>query len=130
MLVTVARYSFPWEAQVNRARLEAEGIPAFVADEQTINMQWLYSDALGGVRLQVPSSCEQQARALLSEDRSDELDACQASEQPQCPRCSTALQSRQRGRRWAFLIFIGLHFPLFPTRNILHCEHCGYEQPG
>ena len=47
MLKTIATYSFPYEAQIARARLDSEGIPAFVADEQTINMQWLYSNALG-----------------------------------------------------------------------------------
>ncbi|OVZ14779.1 hypothetical protein CDO47_30295, partial [Pseudomonas aeruginosa] len=31
------------------------------ADEHTINMQWLYSNALGGVRLQVPMVCRAEA---------------------------------------------------------------------
>ena len=130
MLVTVARYSFPWEAQINRARLEAEGIPAFVADEQTINMQWLYSDALGGVRLQVPSACEERARELLSEDRSADLETSQGSDVPLCPLCCAEMQSERRGRRWAFLVFLGIDFPLFPTRKILRCGRCGYEQPS
>tara|TARA_R100001143_G_scaffold755_1_gene2242 strand:- start:4968 stop:5165 length:198 start_codon:yes stop_codon:yes gene_type:complete len=49
MLKTVATFSFPHEAHIARAKLESEGIPALVADEHTINMQWLYSNALGGV---------------------------------------------------------------------------------
>ena len=69
MLTTVARYSLPYEAHLARARLESEGIPAFVADEHTINMQWLYSDALGGVRLQVPEPWALRALSVLAEDR-------------------------------------------------------------
>lgn len=45
-LVTVARYSFPHEAYIAKSSSEAEGIPVFVADEYTINMEWLYSNAL------------------------------------------------------------------------------------
>ena len=70
MLTTIGRFSHPLEAQIARARLEAAGIPAFVADEHTINMQWLYSNALGGVRLQVPMVCREDAVALLATDES------------------------------------------------------------
>ena len=44
MMVTIATFSFPYEAQIARAKLDSEGIPATVADEHTINMQWLYSN--------------------------------------------------------------------------------------
>ncbi|KAA0446357.1 MAG: DUF2007 domain-containing protein [Candidatus Thioglobus sp.] len=74
MLTTVARFSFAHEAYIARAKLESEGIPATLADEHTINMQWLYSNALGGVKVQVPSSCEQQAIAILARDDSDLLE--------------------------------------------------------
>lgn len=67
MLVTISRYSFPHEAHVARALLESEGIPVFLADEHTITMQWLYSNALGGVRLQVPEAFVERAVALLQE---------------------------------------------------------------
>ena len=40
-LIVVARFSLPYEAQI-RASLDAAGIPAFIADEHTINMNWLY----------------------------------------------------------------------------------------
>lgn len=129
MLVTVARYSFPWQAHIDRARLEAEGIPAFVADEQTINMQWLYSDALGGVRLQVPSSWAEQAAVSLAQDHSLELSQSPGEAEAVCPECGGALQLRQRGRRRAFLVFLGVDFPLFPVRKVMYCPQCGYEAP-
>ena len=74
MLITVARYSLPYEAHLARARLEAEDIPAFVMEEHTINMQWLYSNALGGVRLQVPQGFEADAAAVLAENREPDLE--------------------------------------------------------
>ena len=126
MLVTVSRYSFPYEAHLARALLESEGIPAFVADEHTINMQWLYSDAMGGVRLQVPEDWAQQAWDVLAEDREQVLEEQQESDKDLCSYCGSAdTEYHQIGRRWAFLVFLGIHFPLFPVRHGLRCRTCG-----
>jgi hypothetical protein len=75
MLVTIARFSFPFEAQIAKSKLEAMGIPAFVADEHTINMDWLYSNAMGGVRLQVLQEQAAAAIELLKEDNSQAVEA-------------------------------------------------------
>lgn len=37
----------PIRSQIARSRLESEEVPTFVAKEHTVNMQWLYSSALG-----------------------------------------------------------------------------------
>ncbi|WP_177424378.1 DUF2007 domain-containing protein [Pseudomonas sp. MYb185] len=126
MLVTISRYSFPYEAQLARALLESEGIPAFIADEHTINMQWLYSDALGGVRLQVPEPYVQAAQKVLAEDREQALVEQQDIDIRHCPRCGSAnTEYHQIGRRWAFLVFLGINFPLFPVRDGILCRDCG-----
>ncbi len=69
--VTLRQYSLPYEAHLDRARLESEGITAVIADEHTIAMQWMLSDALGGVRLRVQPDDLARADAILAEDRSD-----------------------------------------------------------
>ncbi len=73
MLITVASFSFPHEAHIAKAKLCSENIPATLADEYTIGMQWLYSDALGGVKVQVPAPFAQRAIEILAEDNSDLL---------------------------------------------------------
>lgn len=131
MLVTIARYSLPYEAHLARSRLDAEDIPAFIADEHTINMQWLWSDALGGIRLQVPEPYVQAALAILAEDREQTLLETQEVDVATCPHCgSTNTEYQQIGRRWAFLVFIGLHFPLFPVRHGIRCRQCGKVSPA
>ena len=126
MLTTIASYSFPYEAHIAKARLDSEGVPAFVADEQTINMQWLYSNAMGGVRLQVPDQFVAQARTILAQDYSDELEQEQGIEAHVCKSCgSVNTEPYQLGRRWAFLVFLGLDFPLFPVKNTYKCKDCG-----
>ena len=126
MLVTIARYSLPYEAHIAKSRLDSEGIPAYVADEHTINMQWLWSDALGGVRLQVPEPHVESAMAVVAEDREQALVETQEVDTTACPHCgSPDTEYQQIGRRWAFLVFIGLHFPLFPVRHGVKCNQCG-----
>ncbi|MBR9829165.1 MAG: DUF2007 domain-containing protein [Oceanospirillales bacterium] len=126
MLVTIARYTYPYEAQIARALLDSEGVDAFIADEQTINMQWLYSDALGGVRLQVKAEDAERALRLLQEDREALLVEEKGEDRPACPVCgSVNTEYHQLGRRWAFLMFLAVDFPLFRVRDGIRCRACG-----
>ena len=52
-LVTVARFTDPPAAHVTRALLEANGIDAYLRNEFYVGMDWLHSQAVGGVELQV-----------------------------------------------------------------------------
>lgn len=130
MLVTISTYSFPYEAHIAKAKLDSEAIPAFIADEHTINMQWLYSNALGGVKLQVPEHFAEQALALLREDDQQALFEQEGGDFPVCPECGSSDTEYYRiGRRLAFLVFLGLDFPLFPTKDGLRCKACGAINP-
>jgi len=64
-LVTVTKCSLPGEAHAIRMRLEAENIPVFLFDEFTITMDWLLSNAIGGVKVQVPDHALERAREVL-----------------------------------------------------------------
>ena len=65
-LVTVATFLGPGEAHLARSRLEAEGIHAYLADEYMVTMDWLVSNAVGGVKLQVAESNVDHARRILA----------------------------------------------------------------
>ena len=73
--VVISNYSFPLDAHIAKASLENEGIPAHIADKHTVNMQWLYSDAIGGVRLYVPEEFEVEAKAVLALNFSEDVDS-------------------------------------------------------
>ena len=126
MLTTIASFSFPYEAHIAKSHLESENIPAFIADEHTINMQWLYSDAMGGVRLQVPTPLAKRANEILSQNLSHLVDSELGKETRICPICgSEKLQSHTKGKSPAFLVFLLLGFPLFFYKRGLKCETCG-----
>ena len=64
-LVTITSFTDTLEANIVKGRLEAESIPAFLADENYINANLFMSNALGGVKLKVPTEYEQQARDII-----------------------------------------------------------------
>ena len=51
--ITVATFTYPHEAAILKGRLESEGIECFLRDELTVQVYNFYSNAIGGVKLQV-----------------------------------------------------------------------------
>ena len=64
-LVTIFSAFSPAEAQLVRSRLDAAGFHASVADELSALSIDGYSLAVGGVRVQVPETEADEARAFL-----------------------------------------------------------------
>lgn len=79
-LITIASYSQPYQAEIAKAHLEAEGIPAFLSDEYLVSINWLYSNAVGGVRLQVAETDVETARVILSTDLSENAEEAEPGE--------------------------------------------------
>lgn len=71
-LVTIAVFGVPYEAEMAKGDLEACGIPAFVMDQFTIGANPLYSNALGGIKLQVPASYAGEAHKIITAQASSE----------------------------------------------------------
>ena len=63
-LITIATYNTVAEAGLVRSLLEAEGIPAFLADEESMGLNFI-GFAIGGVKLQVLERDAERARSLL-----------------------------------------------------------------
>ena len=128
-MVVVARFSFPYEAHIAKANLASAGIESFIADEHTVNAQWLYSDALGGVRLMVAEEDANQASEILGEDFSqcfENADDAVEGHIDVCPHCgSSDIAAYTKGKRSAFLVFILLGLPLFFYQQGYMCNQCG-----
>ena len=73
-LITVATFDFLPAAEIARGRLLAEGIACRLADQHLVQTDWLYSLAVGGIKLQVAAKDVQQAQAILAHDFSSELE--------------------------------------------------------
>lgn len=65
--ITVLTFTYPYEAAIVRGRLESEDIECFVQDELTVQMHPFFSNAIGGIKLQVKASDLAQAVAILKD---------------------------------------------------------------
>lgn len=124
-LVTIARYSTTYEANMVKSQLESAGIPAFVADEYTIGVNWLYSNALGGVKVQVPESLAPEALEILAA----ETEAPQTSEPDAetCPECKSNNTEDFLEKRTSFLTWVLLGLPLLLPTEKKRCNDCGHR---
>ncbi|MCB1878258.1 MAG: DUF2007 domain-containing protein [Chromatiales bacterium] len=72
LLATVATFDNIADAHIAMGRLHAEGIDAVLADEHLVQTDWLYSIAVGGIKLRVAEEDVERALIALSTDYSDE----------------------------------------------------------
>jgi hypothetical protein len=70
-VVNVATFDTIIDANINMGRLQAEGIPCWLADEHIVQTDMLYSPAIGGIKLQVSEEWAEKAREILATDYSD-----------------------------------------------------------
>jgi DNA-directed RNA polymerase subunit M/transcription elongation factor TFIIS len=92
-------------------------------------MNWLLSNAVGGVKVQVADIDLKKAKEVLSSPLT--VDVWEESDPEDiilCPRCRNEnIQYEIRGRRWTFLTWILCGFPLIWPRKKLSCSRCGYR---
>jgi hypothetical protein len=70
-IVTLRQFLTVQEAVMAKSVLDSAGIESFLADENVISMNWLWSNALGGVKLQVRKTDVAVASELLEQKLSE-----------------------------------------------------------
>lgn len=127
--VVVAAFTFPWEAELARARLAAEGIGAVLGDENLVRLHWFFSQAVGGVKLLVAESeAGRAAEILRSRSELPEIGLATDSDRsapPSCPRCQSANLAYERWSRGGFvgtLLLFGFPLPIPQPR--WRCGRC------
>ncbi len=90
-LVTVRRYRDLPEAIVAQSLLRAAGVEAWVQDENLVRINWMYSNAVGGIRLQVDAD-EKEAAIEILKSAPPNIPFTEGVEyvQPLCSRCGSA----------------------------------------
>jgi hypothetical protein len=66
-VIRVASFTTVGEAEAARSALDAAGIDAVLADERIVAVHWLYSQALGGVKVLVAAEDGEEALGILTE---------------------------------------------------------------
>jgi hypothetical protein len=87
----IGRYRDLAQAMVARSILDSAGIECFLADDNLVRMDWLYSNLVGGIKLVVRHEDVEAAKKLLSQVTPEKFDLSGIGEyeQPKCPKCGS-----------------------------------------
>ncbi|WP_221030395.1 DUF2007 domain-containing protein [Actomonas aquatica] len=115
---TVATYSMPAETHVPLSRLHDAGIDAVARDDATLQLNWMWSNALGGVKIDVPDDQADVARALLDSEPSEDGVLV-------CPHCGSHDLAVAPLRPVSALALLIAQLPLPSAKVRVHCRDCG-----
>lgn len=135
-LVTIATFDQPAQARLAKNALDEEGIRSAISDENLVAMDWLLSNAVGGVKVQVWEEDADRAVAVLErkfgengeglgaagapEDLAAQAEAAPPDEGEEPPPPSDGAESdavpppserEEYARRLVFTAFVGMIFP-------------------
>ncbi len=121
LLVTISKYENSFDAEIAKGRLQSEGIKAFIHDSHMVNVNWMMSNAIGGVKLIVCRPDAEKAAEILGIEYQDS----EIKTWGFCPDCGSSKLAPKTDRRVTNLTWILLGVPLlFPRKQFL-CEECG-----
>lgn len=145
-MITIRQYDKVEDAYLAKSLLESEEVPAYVADEYLVNVNWMWSQAIGGVKLQVAEEDVERALEILEAppdgvllDEQGQYPGELTPEHtfPVCPKCGGHEVDESVARR-AF-VYLGLllfRVPVPVRVDVLRCRSCGHQararefQPG
>jgi hypothetical protein len=135
--VTIRSFRDLPDALLAKSILDSASIECFLADENLIRMDWLWSTFLGGVKLWVRAE-DADAVELLDQDWMERFDVEGVGEymQPRCPDCqSFDISFRELIRRVAYASILGFWFTGIVPPIRLHrlgwkCHNCGNSWEG
>jgi hypothetical protein len=122
-LVVARTYSWIGDAVVACSVLRGAGVPARLRDQHTVRIDWTLSNAIGGVKVVVPTAQLDEARLLL--DHFPVAIPPELIGDP-CPCCgSLETLLTHRGRRPTFVTWLIFGLPLWRDRSSWTCAGCG-----
>lgn len=129
-LVTIERFRDLPQALLAKGKLESAGIRCFLADTELLRTDWLLSNLIGNMRLQVRKEDAEDAVALLHEPIPATFntdDSGGAFDQPHCPRCNSLdIAFEVIDRFWSYaLMLLGVPIPF--RKSNWKCYACGAE---
>jgi ribosomal protein L37AE/L43A len=111
--------------------LDSAEIECFLADENTIRMDWFWSNLLGRIKLCVRKADADEASSLLDQGVPEKFDVEGVGEyeQPRCPTCqSPEISSRGLNNAVDYVgALLGGPRPLH--RSLWECDGCGQQWP-
>lgn len=135
-LKTLITFTFPQDAHLAKGYLESEGVETHIKDELTAQVNNFYSNAIGGVKLQVNENAYENGIRILqkggyinSGDTKDEtnieiVSLDRSTNKKICPFCKSNNIGKKKEPNifTIILLFFSIVFPIF-TRSYI-CYDC------
>lgn len=124
----VARYRDLPIAAVTISLLDSAGIEGFLADDTMIRLDWLVSNALGGIKVWARGREATEARELLEAGIPEtfEVEGVGAYQQPKCPNCGSLDVSFEELNRKIAHLGLLLGIPIPAVKHGWSCHDCGH----
>ena len=126
-LTTVARFRDLEQGMMARGILQSAGIDCFLADENTVRMDWFWSNMIGNMRLVVREQDRPAALEILAQPIPAAIPAAdgeQPFEQPKCPKCGSLDIQFEGWDRGACLTTAAMLVPLPVRCDSWKCNTC------
>jgi hypothetical protein len=90
-LVTIRKFRDLPEALLAKGSLESAGIGAVLTDDNVVRLDWLWSNLMGGIKLNVDRENAEAANSILDQPIPENFDVVGIGEyeQPRCPKCQS-----------------------------------------
>jgi DNA-directed RNA polymerase subunit RPC12/RpoP len=126
----IGQFQYSSEALIYKGKLESEGIEVFIRDNNTVDSNPLYSNAVGGVKLFVATDDFEKAKTILSNVSEFSLD--DNNQLVKCPKCSaeqTDMVTSINDFKSLISFIISCLIVLIPfhTKHKYKCSSCKYE---
>ncbi|MGL2962844.1 DUF2007 domain-containing protein [Flavobacterium sp. RSB2_4_14] len=124
------RFQYTSEAIIYQGKLESQGVEVFLRDNNIVDSNPLYSNAVGGVKLFVKTEDYQKAEEILGEVSLYSVDD---ENQPiQCPKCSSnQIELITSIKDWksfiSYALFILTYVFPFGVKYKYKCNECKFE---
>ena len=124
--VPVNSYTNYIDANIVLGRLQHEGVDCWLMDENTITINPIWTNAVGGIKIMVTEADAKKAVELLNQFRAEQ------KEQIVCPRCGShnveLISTNRKPGNW-FSVFIGLFLTDYAMQveKLNHCFDCKHE---
>jgi hypothetical protein len=113
----ISTYTKPEEANLAASFLRGNGVFCSVRDENTVNQDWLYSNAIGGVKLEVADEDFEKAKEILNLPAEKGIIL-------QCPHCGSE-KTKMREMNPLSAIFMIVFYAFIPIKALtVDCYDC------
>ena len=124
------RFQYSSEAIIYQGKLESQGIQVFMRDNNIVDSNPLYSNAVGGVKMFVKSEDFDKADEILGEVSLYSVD--DENQPMKCPECGAEKVDMVTSiKDWksffSFVMFIILYIAPFSAKHKYKCENCKFE---